>query len=132
MPRWLNLELRDSSGVVLAGRRYVIELGDERREGTLDADGRVSIEVPEGHVRAGLVVAYRRLELRFDDFPDASTVEGAQERLNHLNFFVGNVDGQHGTFTAGALRRFQRAHGLPETGELDPDTIDRLREEHGS
>jgi peptidoglycan hydrolase-like protein with peptidoglycan-binding domain len=78
------------------------------------------------------VVAYRRFELVLDAMPAAATVRGAQERLNHLNFFSGDVDGELGPFTAGALRRFQLAHGLPDTGELDPQTVAVLLEQHGS
>jgi putative peptidoglycan binding protein len=131
--RWLNLELIDSTGAALAGRDYTIAFdGQPAHAGTLDADGRLHVQVPDGAARAALVIAYRRFELVLAALPDAATVAGAQERLNHLNYFAGDVDGQLGPFTAGALRRFQRAHGLAETGELDPPTVAALQERHGS
>jgi hypothetical protein len=131
--RWLNLELLDSSGEPLARRRYAIEFGGHSEQrGELDDEGRLSLPVPNGSGRASLVVAHRRLDLALVGLPEADTVEGAQERLNQLNFFVGNVDGALGRFTAEALRRFQRAYGLAPTGELDPDAVDHLQREHGT
>ena len=131
--RWLNLELVDSTGAALAGRDYSIAFdGQPATAGKLDADGRLHEQVPDGAARAALIVAYRRFELVLAALPDASTVAGAQERLNHLNFFTGDVDGLLGPFTEGALRRFQRAHGLPDTGELDPRTVEMLEKRHGS
>lgn len=132
MPRWLNLELVDSSGEPLAERDYELAFdGGAPEAGKLDGSGRLSREAPDGAARATLVVAHRRLVLSLAGLPDAQTVEGVQERLNRLNYFVGNVDGVLGHFTAGALRRFQEAHDLDVTGELNPSTIEALRREAG-
>ena len=132
MPRWLNLELVDSSGEPLAGRDYELAFDDGDAEaGKLDGSGRLSHEAPDGAQRATLMVAHRRLVLTLSGLPDAGTVEGVQERLNRLNYFVGNVDGVLGRFTAGALRRFQATHDLDVTGELNPATIEALRREAG-
>jgi murein L,D-transpeptidase YcbB/YkuD len=131
--RWLNLELRDSVGEPLADYGYALTLPDgTRREGTLDPQGRLHERVPDGVERLQLHVAERSLELDVVGLPAADTVQGVQERLNHLNYFVGKVDGELGRFTATALQRFQRDHGLPATGELDQATAARLRGEHGT
>ncbi len=131
--RWLNLELRDSTGAPLADRAYALTLPDgTSREGTLDAEGRLHEPVPAGSGPLLLDVAERRLELDVVGMPPHHSVEGAQERLNHLNYFVGNVDGELGRFTTAAIERFQRDHGLPVSGLLDEVTIDRLRGEHGT
>lgn len=131
--RWLNLELRDSTGAPLSARSYALLLPDgSRREGTLDPEGRLHERVPAGVERLSLQVAERRIELDVAGLPAADTVEGMQERLNHLNYFVGKIDGELGHFTATALERFQRDHGLPVTGRLDDATAARLRGEHGS
>ncbi|MCA9711494.1 MAG: peptidoglycan-binding protein [Myxococcales bacterium] len=131
--RWLNLELCDSTGAPLADRPYALVLPDgTRREGVLDPRGRLHEPVPPGTERVELVVAQRRFELQVSGLPAAEAVEGAQERLNHLHYFAGEVDGDLGRFTAGALERFQRDHGLPVTGVLDEATAARLREAHGS
>lgn len=132
-PRWLNLELLDSTRDPLAERPYRVEWEDGAvAEGRTDAAGRLSLPVPDGARRAALVVQYRRFELELDALAPAESVEGVQERLNQLNFFAGAVDGVHGPRTANALKMFQRAFGLPETGERDAATLARLDREHGA
>jgi hypothetical protein len=131
--RWLNLELRDSTGAPLADRAYALTLPDgARREGKLDQDGCLHEPVPEGATPLLLDVAERRLALDVVGMPAAHTVEGAQERLNHLNYFVGKVDGELGEFTKTAVERFQRDQGLAITGALDEITVLRLQGEHGT
>lgn len=131
--RWLNLELRDSTGAPLAERAYALVLPDgTRREGTLDASGCLHEPVPADVRQLWLDVAERRIALDVTGMPAPETVEGAQERLNHMNYFVGDVDGDPGRFTRTAVMRFQRDHGLPVTGELDEATRERVRREHGA
>ncbi|MCA9653569.1 MAG: peptidoglycan-binding protein [Myxococcales bacterium] len=131
--RWLNLELKDSTGSPLSFRSYVLTLPDgSRREGSLDHEGYLHEEIPPGVEGASLLVAERRFELDMSALPEADTVEGVQERLNHLNYFVGRTDGELGRFTRMAVERFQRDHGLEVTGRVDAATAERLRQEHGA
>lgn len=150
--RWLNLELQDSTTAPLSLREYVLILcgphrgasegegeGEdadptelERREGNLDHEGKLHERIPEGVARVYLQIADRRFELLLDEMPEVDTVEGVQERLNHLNYFVGRTDGELGRFTRQAVERFQRDHALPVTGRVDEATVARLREEHGA
>lgn len=131
--RWLNLELRDSTGAPLAGRPYALTLADgSRRVGTLDHTGCLFEVIPADCDRIVLHVAQRVLELDVGAMPASNSLHGAQERLNHLHYFVGTPDGVLGPLTDAALRRFQRDHGLAVTGMLDPATVGRLLEEHGS
>ncbi len=131
--RWLNLELRDSTGAPLSGRPYALILADgSRREASLDDAGCLHEEIPGDCDRLALHVAHRVLELDLGTMPRCDSLLGAQERLNHLHYFVGNPDGELGPLTRAALRRFQRDHGLAVTGVLDRPTVARLLEEHGS
>lgn len=57
--------------------------------------------------------------------PDLA-LRAAQAALLYLGFDPGPIDGLRGRFTRSALMRFQGRSGLPETGELDPDTESRL------
>ena len=52
----------------------------------------------------------------------AMTLEEAQAKLNALGYRVGRADGVMGPRTHAQLKLFQKAHGIPETGELDDDT----------
>lgn len=49
-----------------------------------------------------------------------------QQRLSQLGFQLKD-DGQFGDITEQNLKMFQRKYGLPETGELDPSTVETLR-----
>src|SRR5262249_30720860 len=57
---------------------------------------------------------------------DASTIRAAQQALNDRGYNAGPVDGQWSAATQDAVKRFQRASGLPETGELAPSTLSAL------
>lgn len=56
-----------------------------------------------------------------------STVLEAQVELHRRGFSCGAIDGVAGGQTAAALRAFQRAEGLRESGALDSGTRDHLR-----
>ncbi len=55
------------------------------------------------------------------------SVRAAQAELARLGYNPGPIDGVNGPRTAGAIRAFQRAQRLPETGSLTPETLGRLR-----
>ncbi len=56
----------------------------------------------------------------------SETVKRAQEALNTAGFNVGTADGQAGTRTVAALRQFQAAKSLPQTGKFDDATLTAL------
>jgi peptidoglycan hydrolase-like protein with peptidoglycan-binding domain len=53
-------------------------------------------------------------------------VREAQERLKEAGFNPGPVDGQLGAQTKSAIKQYQKAHGLSQTGRLDEDTREML------
>ena len=55
-----------------------------------------------------------------------STVRAVQQALNDRGYNAGPVDGQWSASTQEAVKRFQRASGLPETGDLAPSTLSAL------
>jgi hypothetical protein len=54
-------------------------------------------------------------------------VRAAQSELGRLGYKPGPVDGVIGPRTTNAIKAFQRAQQLPETGSLTPETLGRLR-----
>ena len=50
----------------------------------------------------------------------------AQKKLKQIGFYDGVVDGQMGSQTAAAIRRFQIAEKLKVTGEMNSQTLRRL------
>jgi peptidoglycan hydrolase-like protein with peptidoglycan-binding domain len=53
-------------------------------------------------------------------------VRQAQERLKEVGFNPGPADGQLGVQTKEAIKEYQKAQGLPQTGQLDEPTRDLL------
>jgi peptidoglycan hydrolase-like protein with peptidoglycan-binding domain len=57
----------------------------------------------------------------------AERVKALQRQLGWLGFEPGPADGQYGSLTTGAVKRFQEAHELPVDGIVDRTTADTLR-----
>ncbi len=57
---------------------------------------------------------------------DESQVRQIQQALNKKGFHAGNADGTWGEETRQALRNFQRAQDMKETGHLDERTVSAL------
>ena len=53
-------------------------------------------------------------------------VRNLQARLKQLDWFEGEVTGVYGSITATSVRGFQGKRSLPETGEVDQKTWDKL------
>lgn len=50
----------------------------------------------------------------------------AQKKLQKLGYYSGTADGQYGSQTAAAIRRYQVAENLKVTGDLTPQTLKSL------
>lgn len=61
-----------------------------------------------------------------NDQSNPELVRSAQQALKQKGFDAGAVDGQMGPSTEGALRKFQQAQGLPQSGDLDQQTLSAL------
>jgi peptidoglycan hydrolase-like protein with peptidoglycan-binding domain len=53
-------------------------------------------------------------------------IRAVQVKLAHMGHYKGRVDGDAGSMTAAAIRRFQLAEGLKVTGEINRQTLARL------
>lgn len=58
---------------------------------------------------------------------NAAGIREAQTALKQLGFDPGGVDGVVGPRTRAATRAFQQSNGLNASGNLSPDTLERLR-----
>ena len=54
-------------------------------------------------------------------------VERAQQALAQAGHDPGSIDGVMGPQTVAALRAYQKANSLPETGRLDEATLEKLQ-----
>jgi hypothetical protein len=57
---------------------------------------------------------------------DASTIRAAQQALTQKGFDAGSPDGKMGPQTQSAVKQFQEAQKLPQTGTLDAQTLAAL------
>ena len=64
----------------------------------------------------------------FSAFSTSEKVAEAQQLLNKLGYVVGTPDGIVGAKTRQAVRRFQRAKGMQETGQITSELLQSLRE----
>ena len=68
-----------------------------------------------------LLAVFLPLSLHADN-----TILAAQKKLSKLGFYKGTPDGQLGSQTSAAVRRYQIAENLKVTGELNPQTLQQL------
>jgi peptidoglycan hydrolase-like protein with peptidoglycan-binding domain len=57
---------------------------------------------------------------------NSQSVRDVQQALKRKGFEVGAIDGQMGPETQTALREFQQSQGLPQSGNLDQQTLSAL------
>ena len=84
--------------------------------------------------RGKLYVGKRREEyvLNLGHMDPLNELIGIQKRLNNLGFHCGPANGVLGPRTTDALKTFQKKHNLPESGEADEATKNKLTEVYGS
>lgn len=115
------------------GVRYRLRIGDRFEEGSIPGDGVIKVLVNASDKTGRLIVGDEpgsvTYELRFGHLDPPSEGAGAYQRLRNLGMVGGDVSDEE---TTRGVVRFQRKHGLPETGTVDKATEDKLVSEHGS
>jgi hypothetical protein len=116
----------------IANENYVLDIDGDLRSGTTDGEGNLKETIPPNAKRAKLWLGEEKQEYEIDlgHLDPVSEITGVQARLNNLGFYCGTVDGIKGPKTTAALKRFQKKHGLKETGEVDEKTRDELKNAH--
>jgi N-acetylmuramoyl-L-alanine amidase len=115
-----------------ANEKYVLQVADKTFEGTTDGDGTVMQMVP-GNARTGTLILQGGKEqhtISIGELDPVDEIPGVQQRLNNLGYDCGSDDGELNEKTIEALKKFQDAHGLPVTGEIDGATKGKLKEIH--
>jgi hypothetical protein len=135
----LRIVLKEHDGAPLSGAAYVLEVGNEVRNGMTDGDGLLTEKVPIDVPGATLTVAERVLHLSLghlnpigDEEEEKTDCSGIQGRLKNLGYDVGRIDGKLGRRTRAALAVFQSDHDLDIDGEPGRSTLDKLEQAHGS
>lgn len=133
----LQVTLRDFEGRPLANQAATLEVAGASRAVTTDGSGRLNEPIPPDVTRAqvtinGVTITFAIGELNPMDDADDDGVSGVQGRLSNLGYYGGEIDGELGDETRDAIRAFQRAHDLVESGYADRPLKDALRSEYGS
>jgi len=135
VPLTFRILLKDRHDEPLADQPYVLAIDGHRFEGTTDASGWLKQRIQPNARSANLVVGKNQqyqFSLTFGEIDPIDEVSGIQGRLNDLGFDCGPVDGQLNEATRAAIRLFQLAQGLHDTGEPDDTTRNKLKEVFGA
>jgi N-acetylmuramoyl-L-alanine amidase len=135
VPAMVRVVLVDWEGNPRSGESYVLEVDGRLITGVTGGDGKIEHRIPPNAQRGELRVGKERREvyaLELGHTDPSSEISGIQCRLNNLGFDCGGIDGELGAATETALRAFQAKYGLPDTGEPDDATRNKLKEIHGS
>jgi hypothetical protein len=136
-PTYLRIRVTAGGSKPLSGCNYQLKIASLKLSGSIGSDGLIEQRIP-ATARAGrLTVQFGNSpaesftwDLKIGHLDPATTVSGAQARLNNLAFHVGAVDGIFGPKSEATLREFQQTYGLPVTGNLDGATRSKLNEVH--
>jgi len=116
----------------IANENYTLDVDGELKSGTTDGEGNLEESIPPNAKRAKLWFGEveQAYEIDLGHLDPIAEITGVQARLNNLGFHCGKVDGIKGPKTTAALKRFQKKHGLKETGEVDEETREALKSAH--
>jgi hypothetical protein len=125
----LSVAVHDEKGQPLKSKPFKIRLGTKEITGTSDGSGLVKIVLPPEAQDATLEIGDYEIELHPGHLDPVSALSGLLSRLLNLGFDAG--EGGDREQLQQAVKRFQKANGLAETGEADDTTRQKLVDKHG-
>lgn len=135
VPAKLHLRLL-KHGEPRANESYRVDIDGKLTKGVTDGQGYVDIFIPcnakSGKLWVGPPEDEKMYTLQLGRTLPVATLKGVKQRLKNIGLFGGAVDDEVSLAYKDALRAFQRANGLPETGEADDATRQKLVEVHRS
>ncbi|HEU0121548.1 MAG TPA: peptidoglycan-binding protein [Bryobacteraceae bacterium] len=136
VPVQLRYRMLDVEGKPRARIPYSLIVDGAEKKGSTDGNGVLTETIKPKSKKARLVLkpAGEPEEVYLFDLGQLHPVEdmrGLQGRLKNLGFLDGEPSGEFDEDTADALRKFQKANELPETGEADAATQAKVAERHG-
>lgn len=127
IPAQLRLQMLDRNHKPRSGLGYTISIDGSLRRGTTDGQGRIHETMPPDAKKATLCLLVGDQTEKYDiDLGHVNPIEdstGGQQRMTNLGL------GQLKPKTA--LLWFQKKYGLAESGELDSQTLAKLKSIHG-
>jgi hypothetical protein len=132
--RFAEMEAMDGDPVMF---RATPDAGGDLFEGELADDGAMEIDLPPDTTQVTVelfcgdgddpFVTYTFAVGELDPFTETT---GIQARLASLGYYDGEIDGDLGDVSKGAIVRFRSEYGLPLSDEVDDDLKDALEWVH--
>jgi N-acetylmuramoyl-L-alanine amidase len=132
----LRIVLRGPRGEALGGKHFIVDVGDDKQEGTSTPEGLIEVEVAALAVRARLRAWLSDAtdgppnidrDLAIGHIDPIETIGGVQARLANLGY-GSPVDrvapASPDAPTLAAARAFRAKHGLPEVARPEPEEED--------
>jgi type VI secretion system secreted protein VgrG len=135
----LSLRMLDPTMKPYQDKSYVLVVAGARFEGKTDGDGTIEQDVPKEAEMAQLTIwpgdypEGERLswKLAIRDEAPPEGLAGDVLRLRNLGYYLGPMISAPDEALRAAIVQFQSDHELPQTGELDADTLAELGDVHG-
>ena len=115
---------------------YYLVIDGKPCKGKTDGDGCIEVVIPPNAKSGKLVIGdhlWNRqiLVLELGAMDPITDIAGVQKRLQNLGF-VCEPSGEMDELTSGAIAAFQKSEDLEPTGEINQQTIEKLKERYGS
>ena len=135
VPAKLHLRIM-KHGEPRANESYRVDVDGKLSRGVTDGNGYVDIYIPCNAKKGKLWVGPPEDEvfysLQLGNTLPVATIKGVKQRLLNIGLFGGFVDDEITLAYKDSVRTFQRDNSLPDTGEADNTTRQKLVEVHGS
>ena len=136
VPAKLRLRLLDKNQSPRANLAYLLKIDGDSFQGKTDPDGRIEHGIPPNAQRATLTIKVDGRDEKYDlglgHVDPVTEPSGVQQRLLNLGYDCRPGDMLTSDRTKSALKMFQKRARLPETGEADDTTRQKLKDAHGS
>lgn len=129
-PALCSLQLFDQDEY-RSNQSYELEIDGRKLTGKTDAEGVLRVSIPP-NARSGILTIGEEksvFNLQFGHIEPPNEIRGVQARLQNLGYDC-PINGELDEETRSALRNFQYACELKETGEIDSSTLQKLDELH--
>lgn len=135
VPAKLHIRLM-KHGEPRANESYRVDIDGKLTKGVTNAEGYVDIYIPcrakQGKLWVGPPEDEKMYQLQLGATLPVERVKGQKQRLKNMGYRCGFIDDEITAVYREALRAFQQSQALPESGEADQATRDKLVEIHRS
>jgi N-acetylmuramoyl-L-alanine amidase len=108
---------------------YRIDIDGKLANGKTDAEGVLKQPIPLDARHAKLVLDNGlEYDIALGDLDPINETIGVQKRLTNLGYYTGPLDGKLSADTTAALKLFQASQALPQSGDADEATKNKLVE----